>query len=179
MIFTCDCVATGLEAQRRHVFLSDLHCQSFSERLRLEYHPHAHWPQLCLNEKKQPPPYRRFFWTAFHDTNGVYYDIRDRYEQEGNMLNSRRQIWMMVFVLCSVAARFSCHLNTCCAGMWPNGRRVDIPRLHGFWFRNFSGEQIMSRHVMFSCSHRSTTGATLIGEVAHHRTTGRSSSCVS
>ena len=56
VIFSCDCVPTGLDAQRRHVFLSDVHCQSFSERLRLEYRPHAHGLQPCLNEKKQPPP---------------------------------------------------------------------------------------------------------------------------
>ena len=60
---------------------------------------------------------------------------------------------MMAFALCSVAARFSCHLNTFCAGMWSNGRKVEIPRLHSFWSRNFSVEQIVSRHVMFSCTH--------------------------
>ena len=44
--------------------------------------------------------------------SGVYDDIRDRYVEEENMKNSVRQIWMMVVALCSVAPRFSYHLNT-------------------------------------------------------------------
>ena len=53
-----------------------------------------------------------FFWTIFHESNGFCDDTRDRYEVEENIVNSMQQIWMMVFALCSVAARFSCHLNT-------------------------------------------------------------------
>ena len=81
-------------------------------------------------------------------------------------------------MLCGGAV-FSPRHTRFCAGRWPSGKTVDIPSFTVFWSRNFSGEQIVSRHVMFSCTHRLTTRVTLIRDVAHHRTTDWSSSCVS
>ena len=74
---------------------------------------------------------------------------------EENYLNSMQQIWMMVFAFELIGgAVFAPPQHVFGAGRWPNRRTVDIPRLHSFWSRNFSVEQIVSRHAMFSCTHR-------------------------